>query len=586
MVVDSLKPSERGLARGRAVMVFGTLLAAIFWSQTALGGGDPLHPLRAADTSSPRATLRSFLDASNEVYELARRGGRSVEFRSERRAAGKRVERCLDLSQQPPSIRDSVGAEAAILLKEVLDRVELPEEWEIPDAKMVRGGDHSKEITRWTVPDTEITLVKMEDGPRKGEFLFSAETVSRAREFYERAKALPYRAGASQGFYFLYLNEPGWMIPRTLIRSLPDWARRRIYGQAVWQWIGLGMVLLAMLGAMLVIYRMGRRMARVGRRAGVLRYILSLVFFVAAMFVPLVAKQFVAEQLIFSGTALSLIKFSADVVFLLAAIVVLVGAGNRVAAIIVASPRIHPQGIDAQLIRLVCRVVSLGAALVVFLEGGKYLGVPLTTLLAGAGVGGLALALAAQDMLKNFFGSLMIVLDKPFRVGERIVTQGYDGVVEEIGLRSTKLRLLTGHLATIPNERMARSDIENIGRRPHIRRIADLSLRLDTPPDKVERAMEIVGRVLQQHEGMKPDFPPRVFFNGFERDSLNLRVIYWYHPPQYWDFVAFSQRVNLQIMRHFEAEGIRLALPASTAFVAQDGQHPLELKVEGPAAER
>ena len=95
---------------------------------------------------------------------------------------------------------------------------------------------------------------------------------------------------------------------------------------------------------------------------------------------------------------------------------------------------------------------SIVAAVIVFLEGGKYLGIPLTTLLASAGVGGVAVALAAQDSLKNFFGTMMIILDKPYRLDERIVIKGYDGFVEEIGLRSTKLRLLNGHQATIPNE--------------------------------------------------------------------------------------------------------------------------------------
>jgi len=255
----------------------------------------------------------------------------------------------------------------------------------------------------------------------------------------------------------------------------------------------------------------------------------------------------------------------------LAVLVVLVGAGSRVAALIIASPRLHPKGIDAQLIRLGCRVASLVAAAVVFLEGGKYLGIPLTTLLAGAGVGGLAVALAAQDSLKNLFGSMMIILDKPYRVGERIALKGYDGVVEEIGLRSTKIRLLTGHQACIPNEEMARCDIENIGRRPYIRRVENIAVPFDTPPAKIEQAVEIVRKLLDNHEGMEPDFPPRVFFDKYNRDSANLKVIYWYHPPAYWDFLAFSERFNLQVIQRFEAAGIRFALPGTTTeWVARD----------------
>jgi MscS family membrane protein len=226
-------------------------------------------------------------------------------------------------------------------------------------------------------------------------------------------------------------------------------------------------------------------------------------------------------------------------------------------------------------------VLSLVGATIVFLEGGQFLGIPLTTLLAGAGVGGLALALAAQDALKNFFGSMMIILDKPFRVGERITAKGYDGVVEEIGLRSTKLRLLNGHQATIPNEDMARLDIENIGRRPHIRHKADLPIRLDTSAEKAERAVAIIRELLDDHEGHNPDYPPRVFLNKINRDSLNIRVMYWYAPPDYWKYLDYCANLNLEIKRRFEAEDIHFALPTTTTYVAQQGEKPLDVKVTG-----
>ena len=217
---------------------------------------------------------------------------------------------------------------------------------------------------------------------------------------------------------------------------------------------------------------------------------------------------------------------------------------------------------------------DLVAAVVVFLEGGKQLGIPLSTLLAGAGVGGLALALAAQDALKNLFGSMMIFLDKPYRVGERIVTKGYDGTVEEIGLRSTRIRLLTGHQVTIPNEDMARTHIENVGRRPHIRRCTSVALKLDTPAEKVKRAVEIIRGLLVEHEGMDHQFPPRVFFDEFNRDSLRIRIFYWYHPPEYWEFVAFAEKLNMQIIEALGAADIHLALPASATHMLLDEDLP------------
>ncbi len=208
-------------------------------------------------------------------------------------------------------------------------------------------------------------------------------------------------------------------------------------------------------------------------------------------------------------------------------------------------------------------------------------GKPMSTILAGVGLGGLAFALAAQDSIKNFFGSIMILLDKPFAVGERVVIDGADGPVEEVGFRSTKIRTLTGHLVTIPNDKAAVSTIENIGRRPYIRRTLNVGITYDTPPDKVERAVNIIKELLDNHEGMNPDFPPRAFFNDFNAASLNILVMYWYHPPEYWDFLGFSQAFNLKLMRAFEAEGIEFAFPTQTLYLANDDRRQLAIRMLG-----
>ena len=231
-----------------------------------------------------------------------------------------------------------------------------------------------------------------------------------------------------------------------------------------------------------------------------------------------------------------------------------------------------------QPLRNVSKIVIALLAALVWLDN---IGFDVGTILAGLGVGGLAVALAAQDTLKNFLGSIMILLDRPYQVGHRIVVKGHDGIVEEIGLRSTKMRLLTGHQTTVPNEEMAKVDIENIGRRPHIRRLTNITVTYDTPPEKVEKAVQIIRDILDDHEGMDPEFPPRVHFSEFNPDSLNILMLYWYHPPAYWDFLAFNERVNLQIMHEFAREGIEFAFPTTTTYLAQDEGQPLHLSIAG-----
>jgi len=200
---------------------------------------------------------------------------------------------------------------------------------------------------------------------------------------------------------------------------------------------------------------------------------------------------------------------------------------------------------------------------------------PAASILAGLGVGGLAMALAAQETVKNLFGSLVILGDRPFEIGDRIVVDRFDGPVETVGFRSTRIRTLDGTLVTIPNGELANKMIQNMEKRPHIRRIANLAITYDTPPEKVRRAKEILEEILRNHEGMKPDFPPRIFFNEFNESSLNITMLYWYHPADYWKYMEFSERVNMEILTRFNAEGIKFAFPTQTLHVAGEwtGDH-------------
>jgi len=209
--------------------------------------------------------------------------------------------------------------------------------------------------------------------------------------------------------------------------------------------------------------------------------------------------------------------------------------------------------------------------------------------LAGLGIAGIAVSLAAQDSLKNLFGSITILFDRPFKIGERIVYGGYDGIVEEIGFRSTKVRTLTGHLVTIPNAKIVSDPVENIGRRPSIQRIMNLTITYDTPREKIEQAVSILREILEEEGIREPihpvingdESPPRVYFNEYNADSLNILVIYWYAPPVYWDYVEHAQRLNLRIFEEFEKAGIELAFPTRTVRLAGDPKREMTMKILG-----
>ncbi len=228
-----------------------------------------------------------------------------------------------------------------------------------------------------------------------------------------------------------------------------------------------------------------------------------------------------------------------------------------------------PSKLDDMLVPIVRTSLHITIAIMALLQICTILSdKPVTSLLAGLGVGGLAVALAAQDTLKNFFGSIAIFADKPFEMGDRIVVDGHDGPVEQVGFRSTRVRTLTGNLVTIPNSEMASKTILNIGKRPHIRHLGYITITYDTPPEKVERAVAIIKELLNNHEGMQPDFPPRVYFHEFSASSLNIIMLYWYHPPKYWDYMVFNERLNMDILRRFNQEGISFAFPTQTIHLA------------------
>jgi len=237
--------------------------------------------------------------------------------------------------------------------------------------------------------------------------------------------------------------------------------------------------------------------------------------------------------------------------------------------------------IDDMLVPVIRKSLRISVVILVLVQIMQILSdKPITSIIAGLGIGGIAIALAAQDSIKNIFGSLVLFTDKPFELGDRVLVDGHDGPVEEVGLRSTKIRTLDGHLVTVPNGELANKTIQNIGKRRYIRRIADITITYDTPPEKVDLALDILKEILEKHEGMNDDFPPRIFFNDFNADSLNLRVIYWYHPPSYWAFMAFTENFNKEVLRRFNEEGIDFAFPTQTLYLAGDSSRPLTFGIE------
>lgn len=191
----------------------------------------------------------------------------------------------------------------------------------------------------------------------------------------------------------------------------------------------------------------------------------------------------------------------------------------------------------------------------------KNAGQDVGALLAGVGIGGLALAMAAKDFVSNIFGGITVFVDKPFRVGDRIQISGYDGNIEEIGIRSTRLRTLSGRVVVIPNFKFTDTFLENVTNEPSRKVGLTLGLTYDTTPEQVQEGIDILKAIIaERSETLDPD--PTIWFSSFGDFSLNIDVIYFINKNGHW---AYSPgEVNLEILKRFNAAGLNFAFPTQT----------------------
>jgi MscS family membrane protein len=190
-------------------------------------------------------------------------------------------------------------------------------------------------------------------------------------------------------------------------------------------------------------------------------------------------------------------------------------------------------------------------------------GFDIMALVAGLGIGGLALALAAQDTVKNIFGGLIIFIDKPFKIGERVQVSGHDGVVQEVGIRSTRIRTLEGRLVTIPNSKFSESSIENVTAEPTRRVKLELGLTYQTTPQQMDLAMSILKDIIDKNQEHITE-EHLISFNNW--GDFNLGVLFIYYIRKEADIFQTQSTINLQILKRFNENGLDFAYPTQTIY--------------------
>lgn len=586
----------RWLAVFTAMLVLVTGVTFVSAQEAPHGPADPptadapaAAPWVFDSQASPQAAMFKFLEAMGHIQRL--------EGDTEsRQAAWQRVLACLDVSKIDPE-KARVAAEQLLA---VLDKLGTVKPEDLHDADSVaESGIHQftyfpagkKHLWVWDqlevfgkFPDGEIQL----EETTPGQWQFSGQTIAGVGLLYESMESLPPkhlapRQGADEGEIVEVLGP-------TFTRTEP------------WNWgvlllgifLGLAVGKLVQTGLRGISRRMELGDATV--RATVFRdaagpaslALLTTGVMIGLFFIYMKPelRQFTARLIIF--------------LYILAGGWFLFNLVDLIDLALRSFAEKTESQLDDMIVPLVRKTLRIFLVIligIVVLQNVFQLNI--TGFLASLGIAGLAVSLAAQDSVKNLFGSITVFFDKPFAVGDMIVFGGHRGTVEEIGFRSTRIRLLSGHLVTVPNMKFIDNDVENISARPFIRREMNVTITYDTAPPKIDEAVHLLRTLLHDPEVVEQgrfdleEFPPRIAFNELNADSLNIRAYYWYQfaddPDRgFFTFLDHCQLVNTKLFRAYGEAGIDFAFPTQTLYLAGDADRriSLEAQISSPADTR
>ncbi len=218
---------------------------------------------------------------------------------------------------------------------------------------------------------------------------------------------------------------------------------------------------------------------------------------------------------------------------------------------------------DDQIVPILKRVIKIFVMIVGFLLILSQLHFDITALLAGISIGGLAFALAAQDTIKNFFGSLMILFDKPFQIGDWITAGDIDGTVEEVGFRSTRVRTFRNSLITVPNGKLADMSVDNHGLRQYRRFSTNITVTYDTPVHLIEAFTDGLKKIVEEHPKTRKDFY-NIYFNNMSAYSLDIMFYIFFEVPTWGEELEHKEEILISIMKLAKSLGIQFAFPTQT----------------------
>lgn len=541
--------SSRAILRGFAVLCLGALLLPEAHAQIPIPIGSPEAKEQApvpAERRSPRATIRTFLDST----VAAARDSKADLLDT---AAA-----CLDLSDIHPGTRARTGRDLAIKLKEVIDRIRYVRYDTVPD---------TADGPTWVFHTEPAIAAEIAIGrTASGEWLFTQATVARIEDLYTYFENKPKVEGV--GGSGLAISPTLW-----LRSKMPLELRERSFLLENWQWLGLvALVLLGWIVARVVRvilhgpvqrilerheWRVPREMVwRLLQPTGLIAT--GIVWIVGLNWIGLPSSaQVVAMLVVKFMVAFGLVRGSFRFI-------------DIVTWVLKQKAEKTPNRFDDLVVPFFDKtskvfVVCLG---IVFIA--DVLGISPASLLAGLGIGGLALALAAQDTVKNLFGSLTVILDRPFEIGDDIkIGADITGTVEEVGFRSTRIRTYENTLITVPNGNLISATVDNQGKRTFFRCRLLLGLQYDTAPDKIHAFTEGLIELARNHPDTRKEVI-RAGLHEFSASSLDVLFICHFAVADHAANIKARHILLLGIITLANRIGVEFAYPTQTVHLVPD----------------
>jgi MscS family membrane protein len=517
--------------------------------------------IESVRTDSPRQTLSAF-ESLRTDFERA-----FGDYRAERdgRHAAKilllseQIISLFDLSDVPPASRRKIGGETAAYLLDIFGRIA---PLDLAAAPRI-GENTSQDLDTYSIPNTPFRIARVQTGNRTGEFLFSADTISLAPRFYGWIEDLPLRSALPIKSWTLEVRQvTGPMIPAAFISAIPSSLQTMLLGEPMWKIIAVAAISVLALLLLIGLYRIVNRFSG---SLGFLRIVAPIGIVLAAVLL----NSFFAFQINISGEFskfVDIVRVSVVYFALTWAFWILVTSS---AEALLRGNRFSNAGIDASMTRLLARILGVIGGILILSNGAQELGLPVFSILAGLGIGGLAVALAIRPTFENLISGFILYLDRPIRVGDFCTFGDQSGTVETIGVRSTQVRAPDRTRISIPNSQFADMQIINWAQCDQMMIKHIIGLRYETDADQLRYVLAKIREMMQGHPRIDSD-TVRVRFVGFGSSSLDIEIRIYARTREWNDFYAIREDLFLRIKEIVEKSGTGFAFPSQTVYLGRD----------------